>query len=123
VLTIEPIRDLARLDADELVTVVAVAEQGKIVVLPSGHQITTAMLVNGPQSRDQIHALGKGRLDALLVHGQSVLVRGWLNDCSDGERRFAIDQAVVAGSDGYNTPHTGHGHDCALCEHDLEHSH
>lgn len=81
------------------------------------------MLVNGPDAAHQIHALGKGRIEALLVHGQSVLVRGWVNDCSDGTRRLAIETAVVAGGDGYSAPHVGAGHDCALCEHGLEHSH
>ena len=120
-LELKPIADLRRRPAGEVVSVVAVAEEGRIIVMPNRAELTVAKLVNGPDVRHQMRVMARGREAALLVHGQSVLVRGQLvNDV--GERGLFAFRAAVAGSDGFRVPHFG-TEDCALCEFELAHTH
>lgn len=120
-LDLKTIEDLHRLDDEEPVQTVALAQEGRFLKFPDA-RLTIANLVQGPATRQQMEVIGGGWIQE-LTEGGSVIVIGVVRDCSDGRRRIVPNTVRRAGSDG-STNHFIEGiSKCALCEYNVEHTH
>lgn len=105
------------------VQVTAIAEQGKIIVLPSNARLTVANLVQSPETVDQMKVVTRGHC-APLLEGGSVLVFGEIVvGGAEFGTRIVATQVKPAGHDGSVLGMRHADEKCALCVHRVAHAH
>lgn len=105
------------------VQVTAIAEQGRVVIMPNKAAVTTARLVQAPEIGDQIEVVARGHCTPLL-NGGSVLVFGQITVGGiEFGTRIVATQVKPAGEDGaiLGFPHADE--ECALCQYQVDHAH